>query len=219
MEEIALTEEYPALLSQKLIAGSIDLGLVPVATIPHLAEWHLVGDYGIGCDGPVASVCLFSEVPMEEITTVYLDYQSRTSVLLLKLLLKEYWKKEVTFLVAQNEDYRRHITGSTAGLVIGDRALEQAAHAAYTFDLGAAWKEHTGLPFVFAAWISNRQLAADFVSRFNEANAQGLERMEEVVGSDAPAAIRKYFTENIHYKLTSKMKEGFHAFLQKIHSL
>jgi chorismate dehydratase len=216
--EIELTEEYPSLLAQKLINGDIDVGLVPVATIPHLKEWHIVSDYCIGCDGPVASVCLFSEVRIEEVEKVYLDYQSRTSVMLLKVLLKEYWKKEVELINADAEDYRDKIKGSTAGLVIGDRALEQKQHSTYCYDLGEAWKAHTGLPFVFAAWISHKKLPEDFAACFNEANKLGLESLDKVIAENEYPFfdLKEYYTKYISYGLDEEKKSGMLMFLEKI---
>ncbi|MEP7319377.1 MAG: MqnA/MqnD/SBP family protein, partial [Panacibacter sp.] len=94
MEQIELVEDYPSNIAAMLVEGTIDMGLVPVAVIPRLKEWHIITDYCIGADGDVASVCLFSEVPMEKIEKVLLDYQSKTSVNLAKILLKAYWKIE-----------------------------------------------------------------------------------------------------------------------------
>src|SRR5688500_1631846 len=125
MNDIELVEDYPAKIAEQLINDKIDVGLVPVAIIPKLKEYFIVSDYCIGADSEVASVCLFSEVRVEEIKEVYLDYQSRTSVNLAKILLREYWKLDVEFIDAKGEDFRNKIKGSTAGVVIGDRALEQ----------------------------------------------------------------------------------------------
>jgi chorismate dehydratase len=78
MDKIELIEEYPAKIAQMLLDNQIDVGLVPVAIIPKLKEAYIITDFCIGAEGEVASVCLFSEVPVEEIETVILDYQSRT---------------------------------------------------------------------------------------------------------------------------------------------
>ena len=86
--KIEVIGAYPARVAQMLLEGQIDVGLIPVAVIPQLPSWHLVGDYCIGTNNEVASVCLFSEVPMQAIEKVYLDYQSRSSVALLKWLMK-----------------------------------------------------------------------------------------------------------------------------------
>jgi chorismate dehydratase len=93
-KQIELTEDYPAKIADMLLSGTVDLALVPVVIIPKMKEHYIVSDFCIGSNGAVASVCLFSEVVMENIEKVYLDYQSRTSVMLAKILLKEYWKKD-----------------------------------------------------------------------------------------------------------------------------
>jgi chorismate dehydratase len=91
---------YPAKLAEMLKKGELDVALVPVALLPELPEYHIVSDYCIASDHEVASVCLFSEKPLSEIKRVYLDYQSKTSVALLKILFKQYWKQEVEWLAA-----------------------------------------------------------------------------------------------------------------------
>ena len=122
---IELVEDNPARLAEMLKNDEIDLGLIPVAAIHDLKESHLSGDYCIGTEGEAASVCLFSEVPLDQIKKVYLDYQSRTSVELLKWIMHEYWGIHPEIISAADEDYRKEIKGTTAGLVIGDRAFEQ----------------------------------------------------------------------------------------------
>jgi chorismate dehydratase len=218
MHEIELIEDYPAKIAQMLIDDEVDIGLIPVAATLRLKEWQIVGEHCIGAEGEVASVCIFSEVPMEEIEEVYLDYQSRTSINLAKVLLREYWKKEVRFIDAKGEDFRRHISGVTAGVVIGDRALEQRLRSRYIYDLGAAWKAHTGLPFVFAAWIANKQLPAEFAASFDEANALGLKHIPEVIAENPFPAydLHTYYTENISYGLTKEKRRGMEVFLGKI---
>jgi hypothetical protein len=94
-----------------LIKDEIDIGLVPVAILPALKEYHIISDYCIACDGEVASVCLFSEVPVNDIQTILLDYQSKTSVALLKILLKEHWNIEPK-LVDAEQGYELSISGS-----------------------------------------------------------------------------------------------------------
>ncbi len=218
MNEIELIEDYPAKIAQLLIDDKVDVGLIPVAATTKLHNWNIVGDYCIGCDGPVASVCLFSEVSIDKVKKVLLDYQSRTSVNLAKILLREYWKKDVELVDATGEDYRSEITCATAGVVIGDRALEQRLKSKYIYDLGEAWKAHTNLPFVFAAWISKRKLPYDFEQGFNEANAFGLQHIDDVVKENPFAAydLKTYFTRCIQYKFTPEKRDGLNLFLQKL---
>jgi chorismate dehydratase len=213
--QIELIEDNPARLAEMLKNDEIDLGLIPVAAIPELQEHYLSGDYCIGTEGEAASVCLFSEVPLNEIQKVYLDYQSRTSVALLKWIMKEYWGIHPEIIEAINEDYRNEIKGTTAGLVIGDRAFEQRKISTFFYDLGTEWKKITGLPFVFAAWVSNKPMTQDFIKIFNEANATGLDHIDEIV-SKLPFDLydlKKYYTLHMNYLLDEKKREAMEYFL------
>ncbi len=122
IQEISLVTEHPARIADMLLKDEIDIGLVPVAIIPQMKEYHIYTRYGIACDGPVASVCLFSEVPLQEIEKVIMDYQSRTSVALAKILFEKHWKLKPVFEPA-GPDFLKRISGNTAAVVIGDRAL------------------------------------------------------------------------------------------------
>lgn len=216
--QISLIEDYPASIARMLLNEEVDLALVPVAMIPRLHSPHIITEVCIGAEGPVASVGIFSDSPMEAIETVYLDYQSRTSVNLAKILLKEYWKKEVNIINASGEDFREKLTGRTAGVVIGDRALQQRMHSKYCYDLAEAWIHHTRLPFVFAAWVSNKPLLPLFESAFNEANQSGLKHLPEVIAQNPYPFydLHHYFTQNISYQLTPNKRKGLELFLGKL---
>lgn len=218
--EIDLVLDYPALLAKHLQEGVVDLALLPVAAIPGIKNATIISDHGIASDGNVVSVALFSQKPIEEIETVYLDYQSRTSVRLAQLLLQHYWKKEVTYRPA-TEHYIDYINGVNAGVIIGDRALQQLHNFEYVYDLSAAWKEYTGLDFVFAAWVANKELPADFVTRFNAANAAGLNHLDEVIAQNPFPYydLRTYYTDNIKYYLDADKRKGLDRFLEMIGDL
>ena len=221
LNSIDLVKSYPANIAQDLLSGKIDIGLVPVAILPQLSDPHIVSNYVIGANGAVASVALFSEVPIHEIKSIYLDYQSRTSVQLLKILLSQFWKKEVEFISA-TEGYIAQISGTTAGVIIGDRALENLSKYPYVYDLGLAWKQHTGLPFVFAAWVANQPIPAAFMAAFDTANGYGLAHLDEVIAlipaQEQVYDLHKYYTENISYVYDEEMKQGLAAFLNFIKS-
>jgi chorismate dehydratase len=216
-DEVDLVFDYPARVAAMLQNNIIDIGLIPVAVIPSLPEHHIVTDICIGSDGPVGSVCLFSEVPVEEIATVLLDYQSRTSVQLARILLTEFWHSPA-MLVNAKADFRQQLHGSTAGVVIGDRALEQRKRSGFIYDLGEAWKQHTGLPFVFAAWVSNKPLDPGFIERFSAANKIGFEHLPEITAAAKFGAydLMHYYTKCIDYKLDDRKKEGLNLFLKKL---
>jgi chorismate dehydratase len=219
-DQIELVGDYPARLAEMLIKGEIDLGLIPVAVIPQLPSYNIISDYCIGTEGEIASVALFSEVPMNEIKKVYLDYQSRTSVALLQYLMKEYWGINPEIIHATNEDYRKEITGTTAGLVIGDRALEQRKISTFIYDLGSEWRSITGLPFVFAAWVSTKKLPDDFIHLFNEANAMGLNYIDEIVAVERFDLydLKKYYTLHLSYQLDERKRKAMELFLQVINT-
>jgi len=206
---------YPAQLAEMLKMGELDVALVPVALLPELPEYHIVSDYCIASDHEVASVCLFSEKPLSEIKRVYLDYQSKTSVALLKILFKHHWNLEVEFLSASDESYIDKIQTDTAGLIIGDRALQFRDRFAYRYDLATAWREMTGLPFVFAVWVSVREMDAEWVKFFNIYNRAGLSDLAHVAGGykHIYADVLSYYTENINYSLLALHYEGLHQFL------
>ena len=216
LESIELIEDYPANLAIALQDNAIDIGLIPVAVIPDLAESHIISDYCIGATGPVASVCIFSQVPIESIQTVYLDYQSKTSVNLARILLTNYWKKDVLLLEAPT-NFMDLIDGTTAAVIIGDRALEKYNSYPYRYDLAEAWMNYTGKPFVFATWVSNKPLDAVFIKYFNEANKLGIENIDTVVEqlthTNNTYDLHTYFTKNISYNLDAAKKDGMAHFL------
>ena len=217
MNEMDIIVDYPSQLAALLANGTIDMALLPVAAIPGIPGAHIVSDYGIGTDGNVVSVAIFSHVPMEEIETIYLDYQSRTSVRLAQLLLEKYWKKNVVYKPA-SENYIEYINGVNAGVIIGDRALKQLHNFEYVYDLSAAWKSYTGLDFIFAAWVANKPLPEDFIKRFNAANAEGLKYLDEVIaGNPFPwYDLHTYYTDNIKFYLDEEKKKGLAKFLELI---
>lgn len=214
MKMLELSVDYPARIAQQLIDGEVDVALVPVAIIPKLKEYHIISDYCIGAEGPVASVCLFSDVPLNEIKRIYLDYQSRTSVALLKVLVREYWKLDAE-LIETTGDYQDKIKDTDAGLVIGDRALAQRHVSPFIYDLAEHWMRFTSLPFVFAAWISNKALPVEFIQEFSNANSIGIHNIPAVVSENAYPLydLTTYYTQNISYPLTPAKRQGMQRFL------
>jgi len=217
--DIELNLEIPARCAQHLIDGTADLGLIPVAAIPFIPNAQIVSNYCIGCEGEVNTVCIYSKVPIHSVETLQLDYQSRTSVALTKYLLKEYWKVKPHLLEAA-PGYEKNIEGTTAALIIGDRTIGLNDQYPYVYDLGEIWRQHTGLPFVFAAWVSNKTLPETFIEQFNEGLQNGLNKRFEVAQlfeSCYPEySVHDYFFKYIQYDYTKDKKQALKRFLKSL---
>lgn len=206
----------PAECARLLLTEEADLGLIPVAAIPQMKEAHIVTDFCIGADGPVESVCLFSEAPIAKVTEILLDFQSRTSVQLMRILAQRHFDINPKWTDAE-QGFINDIKGTTAGVVIGDRAFPLRERFPVVIDLAEEWKRLTGLPFVFACWVSTRELPTDFLMTFNAALKDGVVRREEAVRSrvrtDVDAMVH-YVNQNISYELDDRKREALKLFTQ-----
>lgn len=211
--------DTPAECAARLLSGKADLGVVPVASIHTLPSHRALGQWGIVGDGAVESVLLVSEVPIEDIRFVYLDYQSNTSNSLLRILLREYLHLEVQFVRSQ-PGYEQNIRATTGGLLIGDRALHLGQHFKYRYDLSKMWKEWTGFPFVFARWVGNDRVddeTIDYLDQLFEAGLGKREDIAETVRKKYPEVdILLYLTNAIVYRVSDAACEGERLFLKKL---
>ena len=217
-EKIDLQEDVPSICARKLKDRTVQLALVPVALLPELDEYHIVTKYCIGANGIVDSVKLYHDVPVEEIGEVLLDYQSRSSVNLTRVLFKFFWKKEVKFTDA-SPGFENSVNKTTAAVVIGDRTFALNGRYRYETDLAGAWKQFTGLPFVFAAWVSNERLPASFISEFEQVLKHGVDHIDQAVKEEytgkvlSPAQITEYLKERIDYRLDQAKLIALEQFL------
>ena len=217
---IDLQLDYPSICADKLVNGVVDLALVPIVVIPKLKHPHIISDYCIGANGAVDTVCLYSDVPINKIESIGLDYQSRTSLGLLKVLLKEFWKLSPELKKA-DVGFEDNIKGKHAALVIGDRAFTLNAKHKFIYDLSAIWKEMTNLPFVFAAWVSNSELSQDFINSFNIALEKGLSNIDRALALERDSYPNcknpeDYLNNKISYSLDYDKRKGMELFLRKI---
>ncbi|MEL6866116.1 MAG: menaquinone biosynthesis protein [Bacteroidota bacterium] len=220
-KHIDLQLNIPSVCAEKLKSGAVDLGLVPVAIIPELEQPYIISDYCIGTKGAVETVCIYGDRPIEEMSHIYLDYHSRTSVELTKILLRDHWQLSPELMKA-SQGYIDQIEGRVGGLVIGDRTIGLDKRFKYCYDLGEVWFQHTQLPFVFAAWISNKPLDPEFVQAFNRALAKGIELIPQlrfIIPSPSPDFdLETYFTHHISYDLDAKKRQALALFLDAIPS-
>ncbi|HQW12652.1 MAG TPA: menaquinone biosynthesis protein [Saprospiraceae bacterium] len=217
-DQITLQLDVPSECARKLAMDEVDLALMPVGALSDFKDWHLISDYCIGADGKVRTVCVYSQVPIEEITDVYLDTDSRTSVLLCRYLFEHFWKKAVNFNQNKGEEVR--VEGTHAALLIGDKALDQEQHTAYIYDLAKSWKDMHGLPFAFAVWVSKKALPPLFIQQFNEALQQGIDHIDQLVQLIANTRphfdVFTYYKDNISFKLDAAKKQSLALFLEVI---
>ena len=205
LNNIDLQLDIPSDCAQKLMDGKVDLGLIPVAVIPKLKEHYIITDYCIGAEGKVASVMLYSNVPLDEIKTVLLDYQSRASVSLVKVLAKHFWKISPVW-ENSTVNFENTFFGNTAAVIIGDRTFGLENKYAYAYDLAEEWQKFTHLPFVFACWVANKKLPDDFLSQFNTALQLGLDSRPALI--EELNALKKYNTD-ISFYLNSSIKYNY----------
>lgn len=211
---------HPSACADQLKAGATDIGLVPIALAKELPGGKIISNYCIGTEGPVKTVCLFSHVPIEKIQKIVLDYQSKTSVALIKLLMKKYWNKELEWIKGR-PGFETQINGTTGGLVIGDRTIDLFEKYPFCYDLGEIWRAYTGLPFVFAVWMTYADIDEELLSNFNQALQQGIEQIDSLVYLltpqwKAPFDVSHYLKNNISYHLDDSKIRGMNQFLNAI---
>jgi chorismate dehydratase len=224
-KKVILETDHPANCAAKLISGAADIGLIPVAALLQLNNYTIVSDYCIGSDGNVRTVMLMSNTPFEEIKTIYLDYRSRSSVNLTKVLAMNFWKKDYTWVETNQGFDFAGIKNKEAVVLIGDQCFEFENSFKYKVDLAKAWKDFTGLPFVFACWTSNKKIDNELLKEFNAALKKGVDDIDGVVkkfskiSSITGEDLRKYLTENINFEFDNRKKEALNLFLNLMKKL
>jgi len=218
--EYQLARDIPSLCAKKLENNEADLVLAPIAAIANLKNIKIETDFCIGAKRHVNSVLLVGQKPLDQLTDIYLDNQSRTSVTLVKVLAENFWKKKINWLEAVPE-YEKKIKENFGGVIIGDRALILSESYKFKYDLACEWNEFTGLPFVFACWVSRTNISPDFLVRFNKSLAWGIEHINEIK-PDYPFLsnefIREYYIHNIDYPLDSQKRESMKLFFNYMKS-
>ena len=215
--EIELSYDIPSKCADKLLADEADIGLIPVVETLRMPEHYIVSDFCIGADDIVRTVVLASETPTKDISTIYLDSHSRSSVIFAKILAKHYWKIEPEWVHFHGDITSYPRNGNTAAVVIGDKTF--GLQSPYIYDLAVEWRKFTGLPSVFACWVANKRLDESFLIRFNAALTNipaNLDAIVEYYKDRAPVGINlhDYWTNNISYPLTKDKREGMKLFLQ-----
>ncbi|WP_419997091.1 menaquinone biosynthetic enzyme MqnA/MqnD family protein [Streptomyces boninensis] len=232
--DLELTKDTPEKLSERLIDGDLDIGPVTlVEFLRHADDLIALPDIAVGCDGPVMSCVIVSQVPLDQLhgERVALGSTSRTSVRLAQLLLAERYDIAPDYFTCP-PDLRLMMQEAQAAVLIGDAALRASLHDApelglHVHDLGQMWKDWTGLPFVFAVWAARRDYAErrpELVREVHRAFLESVELSGEEVTKVAEQAARweafdaplleRYFT-TLKFTLGERQLAGITEFARR----
>ena len=225
--DVEIVYDVPARLPDSLEAGQADAALIPIIDVLRSGgRYRVVSDACIGCDGETMTVRVFSQVPPDRIETLWVDGDSHTSVALAAILWRELYRRELTLQPVSTGE--QAIDQLESVLLIGDKVVDSRRGSfAYEVDLGGAWRQHTGLPFVFAVWAC-RNVAADgssagdgldqLASSLSRARDRGVARAAEIAETHGPELgwpvelARRYLTRCLSYKLDARSIEGANLF-------
>ena len=219
---IQLDLRVPSALLAGMTLGDLDVALLPVIDYQRMPGLRLLTSGGIGSDGPTLTVRIFSPVPLEDVRVLACDTDSHTSVALARVVLAERYglRPEFTDLTALGPASVHDRDRGVARLLIGDKVISsEPAGFPHQLDLGEAWKQWTGLPFLFAAWMARDGVdLRDLPDRLGRAKRDGLAHVEEIIARHArprgwPAEIaRRYLTENLQFDVGPRHLEAVRLF-------
>jgi chorismate dehydratase len=219
--DVSLTYAVPSELAIMLRDGRLDVANVSIFEGLQNPELRIVPGISISAYGAVKSVRLFSKVPMAEIASVALDTSSLTSSALTQILLREQFGISPIFH-HHAPDLAAMLATHDAGLIIGDLKLFDLMPGTTVYDLGQGWQTMTGLPFVYACWLSRADRATpEMTDILTRAKIWGLARLEEIAlhwsgQMDLPLdRCRDYLMSVMNYDLTAEQLAGLRLFQRK----
>ncbi|GAA1881308.1 menaquinone biosynthetic enzyme MqnA/MqnD family protein [Streptantibioticus ferralitis] len=233
--DLELTKDTPDELNDMLVRGDLDIGPISLLEfLRHADELVVLPDIAVGCDGPVMSCVIVSQVPLDQLdgARVALGSTSRTSVRLAQLLLAERFGVAPDYYTCP-PDLGLMMQEAQAAVLIGDAALRATLHEAprlglEVHDLGLMWKEWTGLPFVFAVWAARRDYLAvrpravfEVHKAFLASRDLSLEEVEKAAEQAArwevfdAEVLRRYFT-TLDFSLGRDQLTGIAEFARRV---
>ena len=214
----------PSVCSARLARGEADLGIVPVAEVWR-NRWDTVPGCGIACHGAVRTILLLSRKPWDQVRTLAADSGSRTSVLLSRVILARQFGVEPE-IQPMTPEAGPMLDRADAALLIGDAALRldpariEEQFGAQYLDLGQAWWDATGLPFVFATWSGPKPQQWPWLAEaFRASLDYGFAHLDDMIAQESArlgfdaGLVRDYFTRYIQYKIGPEEQRGLDRFL------
>jgi cyclic dehypoxanthinyl futalosine synthase len=209
----------PAEVARRVAEDEADVALMPVAAAASIGDLRLVRGCAIGARGAVRSVVIAGDKPIDSLEEIAVDLSSRTSVVLARLLLRARTGREPRLVGCSPHEAIASIGGSRGALVIGDPALEMEGRFPHVLDLGRAWLEYTGLPFVFAAWCGRAgAVSVEQERMLIAARADGLARRDAIADDYAARSglpgpsVRAYLRDAVRYDLGDDERRGLERF-------
>jgi chorismate dehydratase len=235
LENVELRHTVPSLLIDQLLEGAVELALCSTIDYQRAEEDLVIVPVGLlGCGGATLTVRLYSSVPVDRIERVYCDTDSHTSVALMQIILRERYGVQPDLV---EYDAREHVAENRpldwpgTVLLIGDKVVTDSPPAVrypHQLDLGAEWADHTGHPFVFAAWMARADAdsariasAAAVLDRQRRANRLRLDSIvhDRAVPRGWPEDLaRTYITRRIAYAWERRHEAGLELFFEKAHA-
>jgi len=217
LDNYDLSLEIPSLCAENLRNGKVDIALVPAGAIPEMRNAEILPGYCIGAIRKVRTVLLLSRKPLNEIRTIYLDFDSRTSVKLIKVLAQKFWHIDPVW-VNMERGQAEHPVSIDSLVAIGDKTFGLVNDFPYVYDLAEEWIRYTGLPFVFAVWMTGKNTPAEEIKKLNAALEFGITHREDAIAhfqSRIPGGIDalEYLTKNISFELDAQKRKGLDLFL------
>lgn len=211
---------YPAQSVEMLRTNQADIGIVPVAAIPSIPNGRIISKFCIGALRHVDSVCLCSPVDLPNIQRITLDYQSRSSNLLTKVLAKHVWGINPQFEIG-TQGYET-ANDSSAKVIIGDRALLLKSKFAYSWDLAEEWNKAFAKPFVFACWVANKDVSHEYLQLFEQALQFGVSHIDEAIAfhnTPKDFDLSNYLHTAISYEFNKEKQDAMQEFYRLAQSV
>lgn len=211
--------DIPSVCARKFINREVDIALVPIAALSNLNKYQLLKEYCIGTSGNVKTVLLLSQVPLKKIKTIHLDYHSLTSVNLVKILSKYYWKINPKW-INLDELTEMNMVKLDSLVAIGDKTFLLENNFQYKYDLAAEWKNFMQLPFVFACWVAQENVPSDILQAFNASLGWGtihkLQSIDELFDAKLfpTVDLKEYYEKNIDFIFDEEKHQAFGLFLK-----
>lgn len=224
LDNYELMLDVPSICAKKFEEGEADIALVPSGALPHLKNYSFVPDFCIGSNGNVKTVLLLSQIPLNEIRRIYLDQHSLTSVSLVKILARNYWKINPEWISPDNNS-QNNMTQMESLVAIGDKTFQMEKNFKNVYDLSDEWYKFTGLPFVFACWITRDDLPAESLTPFMNSLKWGLSHKKETIEtlfnpSEFPGIdIHEYLNKNIDFNFDDQKHKALGLFLDYIRNI